>query len=123
MFIKRGKYTKRRYHSSKLIIKDYQIKVQEGNFHENVETKKLFPRTRFTIDFNKNKIKGTPILKLAMVKRLQVKKNLPKIKLRQKIRQNIRQKNSSKTFVKKFVKNIRQKNRQKNRQKFVKKFR
>ena len=27
MFIKRGKYTKRRYHSSKLIIKDYQIKV------------------------------------------------------------------------------------------------
>ena len=28
--------------------------------------------------FKKNKIKGTPILKPAIVKRLQVKKNLPK---------------------------------------------
>ena len=35
---------------------------------------------------NKNKIEGTPILKLAMAKRLQVKK-IPKKKIHQKISQ------------------------------------
>ena len=49
----------------------------------------------------KNKIEGTPILKLAMVKRLEVKKNLQKIKIRQKICQNILKKYPSKKIIKK----------------------
>ena len=54
----------------------------------------------------KSKIEGTPILMLATVKRLQVKKFVKKT--HQKIRQNIRQKCLEK-FVKKFVKKIHQK--------------
>ena len=77
--------------------------------------------------YNKNKIEGTPILKLAMVKRLWVKKILPKNqnsskKIHQKIRQKNSSKNLSKNLSKKFISictigtkvtQIHQKNRQK----------
>ena len=53
---------------------------------------------------SKNKIEGTPILKLAMVKRLKVNKNLQKITTHKKIRQKICQK-TRKKFVKKNNKN------------------
>ena len=62
---------------------------------------------------SKNKIEGTPILKLAMVKRLKVNKNLPK-KFVKNSSKNLSKKNSSKNSSKKnssikFVKKIRQK--------------
>ena len=65
-------------------------------------------------DWTLNKIEGTPILKLEMVKRLKVKKKIfRKIKIRQKIRWKISWKNSSKNMPKKFVKKFRQTIRQK----------
>ena len=65
----------------------------------------------------KNKIEDTPILKLAMVKRLYVNKNLPK-----NLSKNFVKK-SSKKILKKIVKKIVKKNRQKKlSKKFVKKF-
>ena len=75
----------------------------------------------------KNKIEGTPILKLAMglskIRQKKLCQKLCQINIHHKIRQKICQKNgkkkSSKKFVIKFVKNILQKNSSK---KFVKKF-
>ena len=81
----------------------------------------------------KNKIEGTPILKLAVVKRFQVKKIFRKIRIGQKIRLNFRQKIFvKKIFVEKFgqkwVKNfakkfIKKKSSEKSSKNFVKKIR
>ena len=74
----------------------------------------------------KNKIEGTPILKLEMVKRQRIHQKLDKNFVKKIRQKKLRQKNSSKKFFKKirlkisskkFVKNIRQKNLSK---KFVK---
>jgi hypothetical protein len=45
-------------------------------------------------NFTLNKIEGSPILKLAMVKRVKGQKNLPKIKILKKFVKKIRKKNS-----------------------------
>ena len=65
------------------------------------------------LNFDKNKIEGTPVLKLAMVKRLKVKKNLLKNQNLSKNLSKICQKNRRK-IVKKIVNKIRQKVHQKN---------
>ena len=65
----------------------------------------LFEGENKKMQRKKNNIEGTPILKLAMVKRLQVKKFVKKN--RQKNLSKKWSKNSSKNFVKKIVKFLR----------------
>ena len=84
------------------------VEIIFGHFLLSFQICNFLPiiKKNFIIYFQKNKIEeGTPILKLAMVKRLYVKKL-------SKILHTICHKNLSKKFVKKFVTKNWQKNRQ-----------
>ena len=92
---------------TELFLGETQIRAQAVSVARNTVTKKVVKLIWFLVLNGKKRIEGTPILKLAMVKRLQVKKFVKNLS---KICQKNSSKELSKKMVKRFVKKICQKN-------------